>query len=189
MPEVNPGNLVPAALENSSGRPGWFAPVLAACILLYAFTFFPVMVMFTVKKFRKNPYALIMSCSILGISLLLEIVNNLPILATSIYQGQLAGVSSTTLLYLKQIETLHYLAYDVAGFTLAYIAIFIYAIVYFKTQKLLAYSIFTSIAVFLASVPLMKLAPEAAVICLAVSVFTFSPVPVFLARQAVEEKV
>jgi hypothetical protein len=186
LPKVNLGNFVPASLENSTGHPGWFGPVLAACILLYAFTFFPVMVMFTVKKSRENPYALIFACCTLGISLLLEIINNVPILAASIYQGQFASVSSNTLLYLKQVETLHFLSYDVAGFTLAYIAIFIYAIVYFKMHKLLAASIFASILIFLTSVPCIMLAPNAAVIFLAISVFTFAPVPIFLAKQAVE---
>jgi hypothetical protein len=186
LPKVDPGNFIPASFENSTGHPGWFGPVLAVCILLYAITFLPVMVLFTVKKSRLNPYALIFAGCILGISLLLEIVNNLPVLATSIYHGQLASISSNTLLYLKQVETLRYLSYDVAGFTLAYIAIFIYAVVYFKTQKLLAYTVFTSIVVFLASVPCMKLAPNEAVICLAISVFTFAPVPIFLARQAIE---
>jgi hypothetical protein len=186
LPKVDSGNFIPASFENSTGHPGWFGPVLAICILLYAFSFFPVMIMFTVKKYRVSPYALIGACCILGISLLLEIVNNLPALATSIFQGQLASISSSTFLYLKQVETLHYLSYDVAGFTLTYIAIFIYAIVYFKTQKLLAYSVFTSIVLFLASVPLMWLDPNAAAICLAASVFTLSPVPIFLARKTIE---
>jgi hypothetical protein len=186
MPKVEMGSFVPVSLENNTRNPGWFSPVLAACILLYAFAFFPLLIMFTVKKQAKNPYTLIFAGSILGISLWLEIINNLPILAASIYQGPLASVSSSTLLYLKQVETLHYLAYDVAGFTLAYIALFIYAIMYFKTHKVLAYTVFTSILIFLASIPCMKLAPAWAVICLAISVFTFAPVPIFMARQVAE---
>jgi hypothetical protein len=186
MPKVNPERFVPSALESGSRNPAWFGPALAAFILLYAFTLLPVSVIFTIKKYQKNLYALVFSCCVLGISLLIEIVNNLPVLAADLYPGKLVSISPDMLLYLKQVETIRYLSFDVAGFTLAYIAIFIYAIVYFKSHKLLALTVFGSIVLFLASFACLWFAPEVAVVMMAVSVFAFAPVPVFLTRMAVE---
>jgi hypothetical protein len=186
MPEVNPERFVPSALETGTRNPAWFGPALAAFILLYAFTLLPVSVIFTIKKYQKNLYALVFAGCILGISLIIEIVNNLPVLAVGLYPGKLVGISPDILLYLKQVETIRYLSFDVAGFTLAYIAIFIYAVVYFKSHKLLAFTVFGSIVLFLASFVCLWFAPEAAVVMMAVSVLAFAPVPVILTRIAIE---
>lgn len=186
MPEVNPERFVPSVLETGTTNAVWFGPALAICILLYAFTLLPVSVIFTVKKYQRNLYALVFSCCILGTSLLIEIVNNLPFLAAGIYPGKLVSISPDILLYLKQVETIRYLSFDVAGFTLAYIAIFIYAVVYFKSHKLLAFTVFGSIVLFLASFACLWFAAELAVVMMAVSVFAFAPVPVMLTRIAVE---
>lgn len=183
MPEVNPDKFVPSALGNAAGNPSWFGSILSFFILLYAFSFLPISIFFTIKQYRVNPQALVFACCILGISLIIEIINNLPILATGIYPGKLVSISPDILLYLKQIETIRYLSFDVAGFTLAYIAIFIYAVVYFRSHRLLAYSVFGSIVLFLASFACLWFAPNAAVVMLAISAFAFSIVPVILTRM------
>jgi hypothetical protein len=183
MPEVNPDKFVPSELGNAAGSPSWFGPILAVFILLYAFSFMPISVYFTIKQYRVSPQALVFACCLLGISLIIETINNLPILAASIYPGQLASISPDILLYLKQIETVRYLSFDITGFSLAYIAIFIYAIVYFKAHKLLAYLVFGSIVLFLTSFACLWFAPNAAVVMMAISVFAFSAVPVILMRM------
>jgi cell division protein FtsW (lipid II flippase) len=50
----------------------------------------------------------------------------------------------------------------------------------------LSYTIIASIVLFIANVPCLWFAPNAAVILMALSIFTLAPVPVFLARMAVE---
>ena len=58
----------------------------------------------------------------------MEIINNLPLFTSGLFPYQLTSVSPDIQLYLRQVETIKYLAFDVVGFTLAYLAFFIYAI-------------------------------------------------------------
>ncbi len=184
MPKVSPGGFIPSAAQNSSGIDSVFSLVQSMLILLYAFSFFPVSVMFAVKKFDSNPYAVIFAESLLGISLLMEIMNNLPVFGAGIYrfQGHLAGISPDVMLYLRQVETLKYLSYDVAGFTLAYTAFFIYAVAFFKTWKAFSYTVFGSILLFIANIPFLWFAPKAAIILMVLSIFMFAAVTVFLGQ-------
>ncbi len=186
MPQVSPEGFVPQTLSVRAGSPLGLGTILAAFVLVYAFAFLPVSILFTVKQYRVNPYALVLACSLIDISFLIEIINSLPLMAVGIYPGQLATISPETLLYLRQVEMLKFLSYDVAGFTLAYAAIFVYAIVYFRSHRLLSYTVIASIVLFIANVPCLWFAPNAAVILMAMSIFAFAPVPSFLARMAVE---
>ncbi len=186
MPQVSPDGFVPQTLSVRDGIRFGFGTILAAFVLVYAFAFLPVSILFTVRQYRVNPYALVLAGSLFGISFLIEIINSLPLIALGSYPGQLASISSDTLLYLRQVEMLRFLSYDVAGFTLAYVAIFIYAIVYFRYQRWLSYTIIASIVLFIANVPCLWFAPNAAVILMAMSIFAFAPVPIFLARMAIE---
>jgi hypothetical protein len=186
MPEVSPDGFVPQSIEAGSNTPSQFGMIQAIFVLLYAFAFLPVSILFTVKKYNVNPYALVFAGSLMCISLLIEIFNGLPVLGAQVYPANLADVSADVMLYLSQRETIRYLSFDVAGFTIAYAAIFIYAVVYFKSHRWLSYTIVASIVLFLANVPCLWFAPKAAVILMAVSIFAFATVPVFLARMAVE---
>ena len=186
MPKVSPDGFVPTPLGIGAGTLSHFGTMQAAFVLLYAFTFLPVSIMSTVKRYRMNPYALVLACSLIGISSLIEIINNLPLVAVGIYPGKLESISADILLYLRQVETIKYLSYDVAGFALAYVAIFVYAIVYFRSHRLLSYTMIGSIVLFIANVPCLWFAPNVAVILMAMSIFAFAPVPIFLARMAIE---
>jgi hypothetical protein len=186
MPKVSPDGFVPETLGISAGTPSHFGTILAGFVLLYAFTFLPVTTMLTVKKYSVNPYAMVFAECLAGISALIEIFNNLPLIATGIYPGKLESIPSGVLLYLRQVESIRYLSYDVAGFTLAYVAIFVYAIIFFRSHRLLSYTIIGSIVLFIANVPCLWFAPNAAVILMAISIFAFALVPIFLARIAIE---
>jgi hypothetical protein len=186
MPKISPDGFVPKTIGLSSSTVSSFSAALAAFVLLYAFAFLPVTVIFTVKKYSTNPFALVLAGSLIGISLVIEIINNLPIIAAWVYPGSFVSIPSDTLLYLRQVETLKFLAYDVAGFTLAYMAFFCYAIVYFRTYRLLSYTIIGSIVAFIANVPFLWFAPNMAIILMAISIFAFASVPIFLVRMSVE---
>ncbi len=170
----------------SSEPSSHFGTTLAAFVLLYAFAFLPVTTLFTVKKFNVNPYALVLAGCLAGISALIEIFNNLPLVATGIFRSQLQNIPVEVLLYLHQMDAIHFLAFDVAGFTLIYAASLMYAIVFFRSQRLLSLTIITSIVLFLANVPCLWFAPNIAVILMAISIFMLAPVPIFLARMAIE---
>lgn len=80
----------------------------------------------------------------------------------------------------------NYLFLDVVGFSLIYAAILIYAVVYFGTHRRLSYTIVSSIALFIANVPCLWFAPKAAIILMVLSILALAPVPIFLARKAIE---
>ena len=187
MPQVSPDGFVPKTLEKTSGTAFGFGAILAIFVLLYAFAFVPVNVMFTLKRYHTNPYALVLACCLISISALLEIINNFPVVAKGIYPGEFEPISTETLIYLRQIETIQYLAYDVIGFVLIYVAFFIYAVVYFKSHRWLSYTIIGSIILFIANVPCLWLAPNGAIILMALSIFALIPIPVFLARKAIDD--
>jgi hypothetical protein len=186
MPKVSPGGFVPKTLGVGSDSSFGFGTVLAGFVLLYSFAFLPVNVVFTVKKYATKPYALVIACCLISVSLVIEIFNNLPLIARAIYPGNLQSIPSDTLLYLRQTETIKWLSFDVAGFGLAYLGIFIYAITYFRSHRLLSYTIIGSIVLFITNVPCLWIAPSAAVILMVLSIFAFALVPVYLARMATE---
>ncbi len=186
MPQVNPGGFVPQTLAVRDGTPLGFGTILAIFVSVYAFAFLPVSILFTIKQYHTNPYALVLAGSLLALSFLIEIINSLPLISVGIYPGKLASISSDTLLYLRQVEMLRFLSFDVAGFSLAYAALFVYALVYFRSHRWLAYASIASIVLFIANVPCLWFSPTAAVILMVMSIFAFAPVPIFLARMAIE---
>jgi hypothetical protein len=186
MPKVRLDGFVPTTLGGSNGTPSGFGTILAAFVLLYAFAFLPVTTLFTIKKYSVNPYALILAGCLAGISSLIEIFNNLPLVARGIYPGELESTSVEVLLYLHQVDAIRFLAFDVAGFTLIYAASLVYAIVFFQSQRLLSLTIIASIVLFLANVSCLWFAPNLAVILMATSTFALAPVPIFLARMGIE---
>lgn len=187
MPAVSPDEFVPKTLgteTHSSFGFGFLQPIF---ILVYAFTFLPVILLFSIKKYKSNSYALVIACCMITVSLILEIINNLPLVALGLYNGKLAGVSTEIHLYLAQRETIRYLSLDVAGFTLLYFGFFIYAIVFFKSYRILSYSAISSILLFIANVPFLWFAPKMAVILMAISVFVFALIPIYLAKMTIEK--
>lgn len=142
MPSVRPDGFVPAALGHRSTTPPGFGTILAAFVLLFAFSFLPVVTLFTVKKYPRDPYAMIFAGCLAGTASLIEIFNSLPLVARGVYPGRLASIPAEVLLYLQQTEAIRFLAFDIAGFTLIYAASLVYAIIFFRTQRYLSGTIF-----------------------------------------------
>ena len=76
--------------------------------------------------------------------------------------------------------------FDVAGFTLIYVAIFIYAIIYYQSHKWFSFTIIGSIALFIINVPFLWFIPNMAVILMVLSIFAMAPVPIFLSKEAIQ---
>jgi hypothetical protein len=165
-----------------------FGAILAMFVLIYAFAFLPVNIAFTVRQYRTNPLALVLACCLCTTSSLIELINNLPVVAAGIYPGRLENIPPEVRLYLRQVETIRYLSFDAAGFVLIYLAFFIYAMVYVRSRRRMSFMIFGSIATFFANVPCLWFAPSMAVALLAVSVLALAPVPISLARMAIENR-
>jgi hypothetical protein len=184
MPAVSPDAFVPKSAAPSTGS--LFGLLQLVFVLGYAFAFLPVSVMFTVKRYDENPYALVLACSLLCVSLVIEIFNSLPFLGAYVYPEPLTSVAPDVMLYLNQTAAIRYLAFDVAGFTILYVALLIYAAVYWNKQRILGYLVLASVITFAASVPALWLSGPAAVVLMALSVLCVAPVPVIFGRMAVE---
>lgn len=184
MPAVSPDAFVPKELSQS-GR-SLFGLLQFIFILGFSFSFLPVSIMFTIKRYGDRPYAMVFGCSLLVFALILEVINNLPFLGNYLYPQPLAQVPSEVLLYLNQTAAIRYLSLDVAGFTILYVSLLIYAAIYWNSKRMLSYLIIASVIIFAASVPFLWLSSQAAVICLALSVFCLVPIPLYFGKMAIE---
>jgi hypothetical protein len=184
MPAVSPGAFVPKTLAPSDGFP--FGLLQLVFVLGFAFAFLPVSVMFTVKQYGKNPYAMILGCSLLCLALVIEVMNSLPFLGTYLYPEPLIAVSPDVMLYLNQTAAIRYLSFDVAGFTILYVSLLIYTAACWKSNRMLGYLIIGSVIAFVASIPALWLSGPAAVLLMALSVLCIAPVPVIFGRMAIE---
>lgn len=184
MPAISPDAFVPKELSQSS-RSLW-SLLQFIFILGFSFSFLPVCILFTIRRYGDNPAAMIIGCSLLAFALILKVINNLPFLGNYLYPEPLAQIPSDVLLYLNQTAAIRYLSLDVAGFTILYASLLVYAIVYWNAKRILGYLIVASVVIFAASVPFLWLSGKAAVVCLAVSVFCLVPIPILFGKMAVE---
>lgn len=186
MPAVSPNGFVQGTVVKSPESFWNFGTLNILFVLVYAFSLIPVIVLFTVKNYKTNPYGMILSGSLLVLSFVLEIVNNLPLISSMIMRIKQPAVSPDIMLYMQQLNAIRFLGFDVAGFTLAYIAFGIYALIYFKTNKLLSYTVIGSIVTFIANVPFLWIVPAMAVLLMSVSILAFAVIPILLVKMSVE---
>ena len=187
LPDVGSAGFMPTSLGELDGTPSAFATVLAGFALLYAFAFLPVAAMVTVRRYQTAPVASVFAVCLAGVSSIIEIVNNLPVLAARMYGGELAAISDDVLLRLIQVDAIRYLALDVAGFTLAYLAFVFYALAAWRTTRWPAYATGVSIGLFVINVPCLWFSPKAAVVLMAISILILSVVELGLGRIAAED--
>ena len=184
MPAVSPGAFVPKTLART-GSPT-FAVLQVVSVLGFAFAFMPVGVMLTIRKYAASPQPVVLAGVLLCLALMLEIDNNLPVLGALLYPERLAAVPPDVALYLRQASSIRYLSFDVAGFTILYAALLVYAAVFWRTNRLLGELVGASVLSFVASIPFLWVSGVAAVALLAVAVLAVAPVPVILGRIASE---
>jgi hypothetical protein len=186
MPAVSPDGFVPqSASASSGGHSLWLGTAVIISVLVYAFAFLPVTVMFTIRKYAVNPVAIVVAGSMLCLSFIIEILNSLPLLAARFYPVKLAVVAPEIALRLQQSDALKFLAFDVAGFTLVYAGFILYAIVFYRTQKFFAWTVIASVILFIINVPFLWVAPVFAVIFMALSILCCAAVPIIMARLAI----
>lgn len=180
MNAVTPDGFIPQATPTS--QPGkqhinWSA----LAVLVYAFASIPVIVLFTIRQFRVSPAGIITASSLLLLSMIMEVFNSLPMLASSIANVKLSPVSPEVALRFAQSEAMRFMGFDVAVFTLIYACYMAYGVILFKRNKLLGYSVAASIVLFIANVPFLWIAPWMAVILMVSSILLAAPVPVYMA--------
>jgi hypothetical protein len=184
MPAASPDAFVPKELIQA-GRSS-FSLLQFVFILGFSFSFLPVTIMFTIKRYADNPHGMIFGCSLLCFALILEIINNLPFLGNYVYPEPLAQIPPDVLLYLNQVSAIRYLSFDVAGFTILYVSLFMFAVIYWNTKRIMGWLIIASIVIFSASAPFLWISGSAAVILMAVSVYCLVPIPIYFGTMALE---
>jgi hypothetical protein len=184
LPRVRAGGFVPESLGAVDGSPSAFAATLAAFASLYALVVVPVVVVYAIKGYRRNPYGIIIGASLVCVSSLIEIVNNLPVVAAAIYPGELQKIPAEVLLRLAQEDAISYLALDVLGFALIYAAYLVIALADLRDHPLLLMLTVASVGLFALNIPFLWLAPGAAVVLMAASVVVLAAVPLLLAWVA-----
>lgn len=184
MPAASPDAFVPKELIQA-GRSS-FSLLQFVFILGFSFSFLPVTIMFTIKRYADNPHGMIFGGSLLCFALILEIINNLPFLGNYVYPEPLVQIPPDVLLYLNQVSAIRYLSFDVAGFTVLYVSLFIFALIYWNTKRIMGWLIIASIVTFSASAPFLWISGSAAVILMAVSIYCLVPIPIYFGRMALE---
>jgi hypothetical protein len=184
MPAVSPDAFVPKDLAHS-GR-SIFGLLQFIFVLGFSFSFLPVSVMFTIRRYSDNPHAVVIGCSLLCFALIIEIINSLPFLGNYIYPEPLAQIPPDVLLYLNQSAAIRYLSFDVAGFTVLYVSLFVFAVIYWNSKRIMSRLVIASIVIFTASAPFLWIAGNIAVALMAISIFCLVPIPVYFGQMAVE---
>lgn len=184
MPAVSPDAFVPRELAQAGKSP--FGLLQLIFILGFSLSFLPVTVMFTIKRYGENPYGMVFGCSMLCFALIIEVFNNLPFLGNYVYPEPLAQIPHDVLLYLNQVSAIRYLSFDVAGFTILYAALFVYAVIFWDSRRIMGCLILASIVIFSASAPFLWVSGNMAVLLMAVSIYCLVPIPVYFGRMAVE---
>jgi hypothetical protein len=184
MPAVSPDAFVPKGLAGSGKS--LFGLLQLIFVLGFSFSFLPVTIMFTIKRYGDNPYGMILGCSLLCFALAIEVVNNLPFIGNYAYPEPLTQIPPDVLLYLNQMSAIRYLCFDVAGFTILYVSLLIFAVIYWNSIRIMSYLIVASITSFAASVPFLWIGGNIAVALMAVSIFCLVPIPMYFGRMAVE---
>jgi hypothetical protein len=184
VPSFSPGSgLVPDKVATGTN---WFGVAQGVCLLVYAFAFLPVALMFSIRQFNENPYAVIVAVSLVVMSLVLEIVSNLPALAVMLYSGKFANASSDTVLYFRQLDAIKYLAFEIAGFTCAYAALLSFSLIVRKSRPILFRLVLESLVVFVVGAGFLPLSPAVSLVLIAGAVLALAPLPVLLGRIAAD---
>ena len=186
MPAVGPNAFVPSSMESGPAPSLLFAALQLTFVLIYAFAFLPLVVLFTLRRHSDAPVAVALAGCLMVLSLVLQLLNTLPSVSMMLHPIHAKAVPPDVLLYLRQVDAVRFLAYDVTGFTLAYAAGFVYAVAYLRTRRGLALAVAASIVTFIANVPFLWWMPNMAIILMSVSILIFAALPVTLARMVVE---
>lgn len=186
-PPTGPNGFIPDSLEAAPRPASLVAKLSPVFVLVYAFSFLPVVVLFTIAKFRAQPCGMIVGSCLVVTSLLIEIINALPLIAHLVAHPRAAGVAPDVVLYMMQTDAVGFLALDVAGFTLAYVGLVVFAVVLFREHRWLARLIVASTLLFAVNVPFLWVQPWMAVLLMVASILVFAGIPLLLARIALRD--
>jgi hypothetical protein len=183
LPPVTPAMLVAGSFESLAVGRG-FGIVQSGTVLLYALALLPVVVALAIRQYRVHPFGIVLGGCIWVLSLVIEVFNTLPTLALRLYPAPLIAPPAAMLPYLRQTQWIRFLAFDVAGFTMGFVAALVFAVVFRRREPRLAWLAVGSVAVFLIHLPFLWISPVVAVALMGASICIAAATPLLYARLA-----
>lgn len=180
-PAVTPEMLVSGDFSGIEISRLWGA-VQTAGALLYASALLPLVVLYAFAEMRLRPVATAVIASALGVALVIEILSYLPALALQLHPvppppPEIARALGPT-------NWIRFVALDIAGFSIAYVAGGAIAWLHRRRAPRLAWTFLSGIAVFLLHLPLLPVAPRLAGAVMSASVCLCVSLPLLLATLA-----
>jgi hypothetical protein len=170
----------------------WLSVLYAAGLVIYALAAAPVVAVCTVRCYRLNPILVVMAAVWLELSFVLELVNNLPMVAKFLLPPTATpvGLSNEALTYLSQLNALNYYAFDVPGFMLAYIGLAIISAIVYRHARGLAIVTAASFVLLLANIPFLWLGPKIlASILMGLAILIFAGFPLIMVKLSVRDTI
>lgn len=169
IPAITPAMLISGSFQSIQiGQVAMALQILA--VLVYAFSSLPLTMLFSIRQYRVSPAGIVLAGCAMCLGLILQIQNMLPGLAQHFYPGKLIMPPPEMVPYLNQSTWIHFASLDVTAFTLIFIAWLIYAGIFWRKRRLLAYVLVGSVVVFLLHLPILWIAPRIAVILMGMSI-------------------
>lgn len=156
-------------------------------MLVYASALLPLVLLYATAGLRRRPVSTAVIASALSVAALIEIVTYLPVLALQLHP--VPAPPPTLAETLRQTAWIRFVAFDIAGFAIAFGAGSACAIIYRRRFPYLACAFLGSIAVFLLHLPLLAITPAFATALMSLSVCLCSSMPMMIAVLAVPSAV
>lgn len=181
LPPVTPAMLVSGSFGSlAAGRV--FGIVQSGTVLLYALALLPVAAALTIRQYRVNPFGIFLGGCISCLSVVLEVINTLPALTAQLYPASLLAPPPEMAAYVRQTQWIRFVSFDVAGFTLGFVAALLYAFLFRRQESRLAWVAIGTVAVFLLHLPILWVSPVVAVALMGVSICIGAAPPLLYAR-------
>lgn len=147
--------------------------------LLYASALLPLVVLYGVAEIRSRPVTTAVIASALGVSTLIQILSYLPTLALQLHP--VPPLPPELARALGPSNWIRFVALDIAGFSIAYVAGGVLAWLYRRRSPLAAWAYLAGIAVFCLHLPILPFAPRLAGALMAASICLCIGLPLLLA--------
>ncbi len=180
-PAVTPEMLVSGDFSSIKVSRLWGA-VQTGGALLYASALLPLVVLYAVAELRSRPIATAVIASALGVSTVIEIFSYLPTLALQLHPvppppPEIARALGPT-------NWIRFVALDIAGFSIAYVAGGAIAWLYRRRVPLFSWLFLAGIAIFCLHLPVLPVAPRVAGALMGASICLCASLPLLLAALA-----
>lgn len=180
-PAVTPEMLVSGDFSGIEVSRLWGA-VQTGGALLYASALLPLVVLYAFAEIRLRPVTTAVISSALAVALVIEITSYLPTLALQLHP--VPPPPPEIARALGPANWIRFVALDIAGFSIAYVAGGAIAWLYRRRSPKLAWTFLAGIAVFLLHLPLLPVAPRLAGAVMSASICLCVSLPLLLAALA-----